>query len=172
MIKLLKRKQTLLLLGAWLIIIVVIIGDSVVRKLYSRFGGLDEEISLAEEKLVRLNAIVKQAAAVDAQYGKLIQGYKNIQDTESLLQEIERLSRKSGINLPNFKPAATKDEGLFKTYSLKIEVQDDVTSIAQFLSMISEEFKGANIERLQISAQNKNELPKAAASISAVVFKE
>jgi Tfp pilus assembly protein PilO len=172
MVKLLKRKQTLILLGAWLIIIVVIAGESAMRRLYSRFGSLDEEINLAEEKLVRLNAIVKQAAVVDAQYAKLMSGYKNIQDTESLLQEIERLSRKSGINLPNFKPAATKDEGLFKTYSLKIEMQDDVASIAQFLIMISEEFKGVNIERLQISAQNKNELPKASAAISAAVFKQ
>jgi Tfp pilus assembly protein PilO len=172
MIKLLKRKQTLLLLGAWLIIIIVIVGDSVVRNLYSRFGSLDEQISLAEEKLVRLNAIVKQAGSVDAQYGKLMQGYKNIQDTESLLQEIERLSRKAGINLPNFKPAATKDEGLFKTYSLKIEMQDDVASIVQFLNAVSEEFKGVNIERLQITAQSRTELPKATASISAIVFKD
>jgi Tfp pilus assembly protein PilO len=172
MIKILKRKQTLILLSAWLIIIVVIIGDSVVRNLYSRFGSLDEEISLTEEKLVRLNAIVKQAGSVDAQYGKLMQGYKNIQDTESMLQEIERLSRKAGINLPNFKPGATKDEGLFKTYSLKIEMQDEVASVVQFLSMVSEEFKGVNIERLQITAQSRTELPKAAAAISAVVFKQ
>jgi hypothetical protein len=51
-------------------------------------------------------------------------------------------------------------------------MQDDVASIAQFLNTVSEEFKGVNIERLQISAQSRTELPKATAAISAVVFKE
>ncbi len=158
-------------MAAWLIIILVVIGDSVVRNIYNRFGRLEEEIGLAEEKLVRLNAIIKQAKAVDSQYGKITQGLRNIQDTESLLQEIERLARKAGINLLNVKPTATKDEGLYKVYSLKVEMQDEVAALARFMNMISEEFKGVGIERLQISAQTKDELPKAIAAINAVVFK-
>jgi Tfp pilus assembly protein PilO len=171
MAKILQRKQTLILIGAWLIIILVVIGDSVVRNIYNRFGRLDEEIGLAEEKLVRLNAIIKQTQAVDRQYEKVTQGLRNIQDTESLLQEIERLARKAGINLLNVKPTATKDEGLYKIYSLKIEIQDEAAALARFLNMVSEEFKGVGIERLQINAQTRDELPKATAAINAVVFK-
>jgi Tfp pilus assembly protein PilO len=167
----LQRKQTLILIGAWLIIILVVIGDSVVRNIYNRFGRLDEDIGLAEEKLVRLNAIIKQAQTVDRQYEKVTQGLRNIQDTESLLQEIERLARKAGINLLNVKPTATKDEGLYKIYSLKIEMQDEAAALARFLDMVSEEFKGVGIERLQINAQSRDELPKATAAINAVVFK-
>ncbi|HOU37010.1 MAG TPA: hypothetical protein PK562_07065, partial [Candidatus Omnitrophota bacterium] len=88
-----QRKQTLILIAVWLIIILIVIGDSVVRNIYGRFGRLDEQISLAEEKFLRLNAILKQAKAVDSQYEKLTQGLRNIQDTEGLLQEIERLAR-------------------------------------------------------------------------------
>ena len=171
MIKIWQRKQTLILIAAWLIIIVIVLGDSVVRNVYSRFGRLDEEISLAEEKLVRLNAIISQAKLVDSQYNKVIEGLRNIQDTESLLQEIERLARKAGINLLNVKPTATKDEGLYKIYSLKVEMQDEVPALARFLNMLSEEFKGVGIERFQVSAQSKDELPKAMAAINAVVFK-
>jgi len=168
----LKRKQTLILLGAWLIIIVFVIGDSAVRNIYARFGRLDEEISLGEEKLLRLSAILKQEQDVAAQYDKVSSGYKNIQDTDSMLQEIERLARKSGINLLNVKPTAASDEGLYKTYSLKIEMQDDVPALGKFLNMVSEEFKGVSIERLQINAQNRDELPKATAAINAIVFKD
>ncbi|HOU36312.1 MAG TPA: hypothetical protein PK562_03495, partial [Candidatus Omnitrophota bacterium] len=88
-----------------------------------------------------------------------------------LLQEIERLARKAGINLLNVKPTATKDEGLYRVYSLRVEMQDDVAAVARFMNMISEEFKGAGIERLQISGQAKDELPKVIAAINAVVFK-
>jgi Tfp pilus assembly protein PilO len=172
MIKILQRKQTLILIGAWLIIILVVIGDSVIKNVYNRFGRLDEEISLAEEKLVRLNAIIKQAKTVESQYDKVTQGLRNIQDTESLLQEIERLARKAGINLLNVKPTATKDEGLYKIYSLKIEMQDEVAALARFMNMVSEEFKGVGIERLQINAQTRDELPKATAAINAIVFKQ
>ncbi|MFA5101074.1 MAG: type 4a pilus biogenesis protein PilO [Candidatus Omnitrophota bacterium] len=171
MIKILQRKQTLILIAAWLIIIVAVIGDSAIRNIYNRFGRLDEEISLAEEKLVRMNAIVKQAKAVDSQYAKVTQGLRNIQDTESLLQEIERLARKAGINLLNVKPTAAKDEGLYKVYSLKIEMQDEVAALARFMDMVSEEFKGVGIERLQINAQTRDELPRASAAINAIVFK-
>ncbi|HQJ15833.1 MAG TPA: type 4a pilus biogenesis protein PilO [Candidatus Omnitrophota bacterium] len=166
-----QRKQTLILIAVWLIIILIVIGDSVVRNIYGRFGRLDEQISLAEEKFLRLNAILKQAKAVDSQYEKLTQGLRNIQDTEGLLQEIERLARKAGINLLNVKPTATKDEGLYRVYSLRVEMQDDVAAVARFMNMISEEFKGAGIERLQISGQAKDELPKVIAAINAVVFK-
>jgi hypothetical protein len=171
MIKLFQRKQTLILIAAWLIIIVVIIGDSVVRTVYNRFGRLNEEISLGEEKLARLQQIIKQSGVVDAQYDKAVRGYKNIRDTESLLQEIERLARKSNVNLINVKPTATKDEGLYKIYSLKIEIQDEVSALVRFLDIISEEFKGVGIERLQINAQTRDELPRASAVINAIVFK-
>lgn len=166
-----QRKQTLILIAVWLIIILIVIGDSVIRNIYGRFGRLDEEIGLAEEKLLRLNAILKQAKAVDSQYDKLTQGLRNIQDTEGLLQEIERLARKAGINLLNVKPTATRDEGLYRVYSLRVEMQDDVAALARFMNMISEEFKGAGIERLQINGQAKDELPKVIAAINAVVFK-
>jgi hypothetical protein len=172
MIKILHRKQTLILAGAWLIIILVVIGESAVRAIYNRFGRLDEEISMAEEKLTRLTAIVKGASAVETQYNEVVQGHKNIRDSESFLQEIEQLARKFGINLINVKPAATKDEGLYKKYSLKIEMQDDVAALARFLNIVSEEFKAVGIERLQVTAQNRDELPKVTAAINAIVFKE
>ena len=171
MLKFWQRKQTLILAAAWLIIILIVIGDSVVRNIYERFGRLDEEITLAEEKLVRMNAIIRQSKSVDSQYAKITEGLRNIQDTEGLLQEIERIARKAGINLLNVKPTATKDEGLYRTYSLRVEMQDDVAALARFMNMICDEFKGVGVERLQISGQAKDELPKAIAQINAVVFK-
>ncbi len=168
----LKRKQTLILLGAWLIIILLVAGDTAVRKIYSRFGMLGEEISLGEEKLLRLSAILRQEKDVASQYEKISAGYRNIPDTDSLLQEVERLARKSGINLLNVKPTASSDEGLYRVYSLRIEAQDEVPAIARFMNILSDEFKGVSIERLQISAQNRDELPRTVAAINAIVFKE
>jgi len=171
MLKLLQRKQALILIAVWLIIILVVIGDSALRYIHSRFGRLDEEIGLAEEKYLRLNAIVKQARTVDSQYASIMQSSRNIEDTEGLLQEIERLARKAGVNLLNVKPTGSRDEGLYKVYSLSVEMQDDVAAFARFMNMITEEFKGIGIERLQINGQAKGELPKETAALNAVVFK-
>jgi len=100
-----------------------------------------------------------------------MQSSRNIEDTEGLLQEIERLARKAGVNLLNVKPTGSRDEGLYKVYSLSVEMQDDVAAFARFMNMITEEFKGIGIERLQINGQAKGELPKETAALNAVVFK-
>jgi Tfp pilus assembly protein PilO len=171
MIKTRIKKRELILALIWLIIIGGIVADSVVRKAYLRFSRLEEEITLNEEKFLRLSAILKQSKEVNSEYEKVISKYKEITDSDNLLQEIEKIANKANINILNIKPTATKDEGLYKSYSLKIEVQDDISSLARFLYTLTEELKSIGVERLQINSQSRSELPKVSLLINAVVFK-
>lgn len=166
------KRQELILLAVWLIIILVISGDSIVRKASSRFYGLDDEITINQEKLARLNAILKQEKELTAEYEKVLAGYRPIKDSDSLLQEIDAIAKKSNVNIVNIKPLSAKVEAAYKSYSIKIEGQDDIYAIAKFLNVLIEELRSASTERLQFSAVNRDELPKASITINALVFNQ
>jgi len=172
MIKKKIKKRELILFSVWLIIISVIFADSAIRNAYLKFSRLDEEITLNEEKLLRLNVILKQSGEVNSEYEKAIAGYKRITDSDNLLQEMENIAKKENVNILNIKPAAAKQEGLYNTYSVKIEAQDEIAMVARFLNALSEELKSVSVERLQINAQTRAELPKVSLLINAVVFRE
>jgi hypothetical protein len=165
------KRQELILLSAWIIIILVISGDNIIRKASSRFYRLDEEIAASQEKLVRLNAILKREKELNSEYEKVFSGYSPVKDSDSLLQEIDAIAKKLNVNITNIKPASTKEDAAFRSYSIKIEGQDDVYAIAKFLNVLTEEIKGVSIERLQFSAQNRDELPKVTTTVNALVFK-
>jgi Tfp pilus assembly protein PilO len=172
MIKKKIKKRELILFSLWLIIISVIFADQAIRNAYLKFSRLEEEISLNEDKLLRLNAILKQSKEINSGYEKGFSKYKAITDSDSLIQEVEKIAGKTNINILNIKPATPKDEGLHRTYSLKIEVQDEVSSVARFISSLSEELKSIGVESLQINSQSREEFPRVSLLINAVVFKE
>jgi len=160
------------LLSVWLIIILAIAGDSIVRKASFRFYRLDDEITASQEKLVRLNAILKQEKELNAEYKNVLAGYRPVKDSDSLLQEIDAIAKKANVNIINIKPLTTKAEAGYKSYSIKIEGQDDVYAVAKFLNVLIEELRSVSIERLQFSAVNRDELPKVSITINALVFNQ
>ena len=165
------KRQELILLVLWLIIISAIGGEFIVRKVGSRFFSLDNEITTDQAKLARLNSIIKQEKELNADYDNVFSGYMPAKDSDSLLQEIDAIAKKLNVNIINIKPASTKEEAGFRSYSIKIEGQDDVYAIAKFLNVICERIKGLSIERLQVIAQNRDEPPKVSIAVNALVFK-
>ncbi len=166
------KKKELLLISLWLIIILGVVGDFAFRSVFVKFGRLDEEISLSEEKLLRLKAIAKQEKGLERGYRNLFAGYKDIKNSDKLLQEIQNVAKQADATILNIKPVSEKDEGLYKIYSIKIESQDEIQFIVKFIQALSQELKGVGIQRLQIAAKEKQELPRATLVINAVVFKE
>lgn len=166
------KKKELILGSVWLIIIVAILGEFTARSVFTRFGRLDEEIALSEEKLLRLKAIAKQEKGLERSYRNLFAGYKDFKSSDKLLQEIQNIAKQADATILNIKPVSEKDEGLYKVYSIKIESQDEIQFIVKFIQALNRELKGVGIQRLQIAAREKQELPRASLIINAVVFKE
>jgi hypothetical protein len=166
------KRQELILLAAWIIILLPYFGFSMIQKVYSRYNRLDGEIAANKAKLARLNAIVNRERELNGEYQNAFSGYRPIKDSDSLLQEINAIAKRLNVNITNIKPASVKDEASYRSYSIRIEGQEDITEITNFLNVLTQEIRGVNIERLQISAQNRDELPKVSISINALVFKQ
>ena len=165
------KKRELILIWFCLIIIVAILTDTAISRLNLKFGRLEEEIALNQKRLVKLNTILRQAKELNSEYERLLSGYKELKDPGALLEDIANIAKRLNINILNIKPDGTLDEGLYKTYSVKIEAQEEMSSLVKFLRILNEELRGINIGQLQISTQAKEELPKVNILINAVVFK-
>lgn len=166
------KKQELLLLSLWLIILTVIIGEAGLRRFTGKVRQVDESIVLNSAKLSRLQEIVKQGKEIDLRYDSLFSQYKKIADSDNLLQIIESVARRNNISIVNIKPAAAKEDAQYKTFSVKMELQEDVAVVGGFLNSLLNEVKSIGVERVSINAQNRDELPKTVILLRTVVFKE
>lgn len=166
------KRLELILLGVWLIIVISVVAYMAISKASFRFSQLDNQITVSQEKLSRLNAIIKQEKELNAEYEKALTGYNPIKDSDNLIQEIESIGRKLHFNIVNTKPISAKEDTAYKSYSLRIECQDDVYALAKFLNVLTEQLSSVSIERVQISSQNRNELPKISVIVNALVFKQ
>lgn len=166
------KKRELLLITLCVIIVAAFAAENLASKSFFKFSRLSKEIALGENKLLELNAILKYSDEVNAQYERVIAGYKEIADSDSLLREIEDIAKKTNLNILNIKPSPAKEEALYKIYSIKIQAQDEILSVARFINSLTEGLKSAGVERVQINSENKNELPKVTLLINAAVFKQ
>jgi len=166
------KKEELIFLTSAVIIIALFLANTAIRKAYFKFGRLEKDIILNEEKLVQLDSILKHSQDINSQYENLVAGNIGITDSNNLLREIEDIANKTNLAIQDIKPAAVKDEGLFKTYSIRISAQDEILSVARFLYRLAEKLKSIGVQSVQIKNENKNELPKITLLINVSVFKD
>ena len=166
------KKWELILLASGVIIIALFLANTTIRKAYFKFSRLEKEEVSNEEKLLQLDSILNHSKEINSQYESLVAGNKEITDSDNLLREIEDIANKTNLTILDMKPAVVKDEGLFKTYSIKISAQDEILSAARFLYRLSERLKSVGVERVQIKNEIKNELPKITLWINVAVLKD
>lgn len=166
------KKRELILLAAFLVIYAAVLMDKFLEKVYNNFNKLEQEIALNEKKLSYLKTVLNKAGEINTDYDKLFSRQAGIKDSDKLLQEINNTARRLSVNIINIKPNLIKDEGKYKTFSIKIESQDDIETLTRFLFALIEEQKNIGIERVQIKAQGKEELPRISLVLNAVTFKD
>lgn len=166
------KKEELIFLIVIVLIITFFLANTAARNAYFKFGSLEKEVALSEEKLLQLNSILKHSQEINSQYENLVTGNNVIADSNTLLREIEDIANKTNLMILDIKPGAVKDDGLFRTYSVRISAQDEILSAARFLNRLAERLKSVGIQSLQIKNENKNELPKITLLINAAVFKD
>ena len=167
----LSRKEWNLLIIC-IIIIMIMLVEVGLRQTYLRFSRLREEVSLRESEFIRLNRILRQKDEIDSGYREAVFGLQQIKSSDDFLEEIEGLVGRVGLNIRNIKPMAAKDEDLYKVYSVRIEAQDDISALGNFLHAFIEERKAIGVGRLEINAQSRKELPRMSIMISAMGSKD
>ncbi len=167
----LSKKEWILFITCIIIVTTALVVIST-REVLLKFSNLTDEVKNNEAQLAKLYQILNEQTSIESEYEKTFRGLRQIQSSDDLLQEIESFAAELGLNIRNIKPTATKEEDLYTLFSVKVEVQDEVSKLAKFLHAFTGEFKGVGVKRLEIDAQRKNELPTASLLLNAVAFKQ
>ncbi len=155
------RKREKLFLGLWLAVVAGLLLKAGADRLIGDSRRLNAEIAARQARLVKLQRLLKHAEAINAAYARTVTRTQSLKDSGSLIQGIENLARKAGVNLVNLKPMQMKESGR-DVSALRVEVQDSISAIARFFSMVNRELSGVGVERVQIFTQNREEPPHAA----------
>ena len=161
-------KKEWILFSIWIIIICIVFTEKVVKEVSAKLTRLDEEITLTQGKLDRFRTISEYKDTIEETYNNVIPGLRTINDFETLFREIESVNKAVDLNILTVKPLTSKDEGLYKIYSLKIEARDRVLTLMRFLDILTNTLRGVGIERLEVYSQSEKEPPKINMLINAV----
>ena len=165
-------KRELILTALFALVYIAVLTEKFVEKVYANFQNLEKEIVLNEKKLVYLKTVLNKSGDINAEYDRFFSGKIGVKDSDKLMQDINNIARRLNMNIINIKPSLVKDEDKYKLFSIKIESQDDVATLAWFLDAITEQQKNIGLERVQIKAQGKEELPRISLALDAVTFKD
>lgn len=139
---------------------------------FTGLTNVEAEIAQNEQKLFKLKSILGKAGELNSEYEKAASKYKGPTDYDSLLQDISNIAKRLDVNILNIKPAVLSEDAKLKTYSIKIQSQCDVSAFTMFLHRLTEELKNIGLERVQIEAQGRDELPLISLSMRTTLFKE
>lgn len=165
-----KREQ--FLFSILLLVFLAVLVKKGVQQLGVYVNRLDEAISINEKKLVKFRGVLKQAGTINSEYAQAFSGYKGLNGSDNLLQELGGIARNSNLNILSIKPALAEEAEKYRIYAIKIESQDEIAALARFLYNLTEGLKGIGLERLQIKAQGRDELPRISMTLSAAIFKD
>ncbi|MCX5702570.1 MAG: type 4a pilus biogenesis protein PilO, partial [Candidatus Omnitrophica bacterium] len=166
-----STKREVILFVVFLAIYAAVSMDKLIEKAYNSFHKLQEEIVLTEKNLFYLKSVSNNAGQINAEYDAIFAQQPAIRDSDKLMQEINNIARRQRVNIINIKPSLVNDEERRKEFSIKIESQDDIATLARFISALTEEKKNIGIERVQVKAQGQEELPRISLWLNASTFK-
>jgi Tfp pilus assembly protein PilO len=86
-----------------------------------------------------------------------------------MLTAVEDLGRDSGSTLLDIKPQPTKNQGLFKQYSITVEAEGEMEKLVTFLYKVNHSKELLRVENLQLNLKDKEaKVLKASILISKV----
>lgn len=171
-----KRKRYILYIVAALII-AVFFDRVIVQTARNRIKKLNNGIFIQEKKLQKYLHIVSQEDLVTGEYRKYTEGISRNHSEEEeklkLLSEIEKIARGASLLLKDIKPGVTKKIGLYKKYTIEIEVESTINYLADFIYQLEKTSRLLRIEGFQLRPkEKKSAILKAQMTITEVVIEK
>ncbi len=165
----LREKNTI---AVFLIILLSVLTYNILYTEFAKFKAIKAEIAQNEQKLFNLKSVLGRTKEIDSEYAEIASKYKGPANYDSLLQDISGIAKRLDVNILNIKPSVASDDSKLKTYAIKIQLQNDVSACAKFLHTLTEELKNIGVERVQVEAQGRDELPLISLFLKTTLFKE
>lgn len=111
---------------------------------------------MAVEKLAKLQALVERREEIDMGY-RQVEGAVTVSQNEhepkvTLLKEVEKLARESGLEVTAVKPTSPRKEGVFDRYGVQLNARSENHNLVEFLQAIQRPEHLLNAERITLVA--------------------
>lgn len=163
-----SKKERIGLAALSVIVSLAFLDRLILSPIDKKIQMINREIEISEKQLKMGLCNLNQKEAIVSEYGKYGQYFKELgsegEITAAILSEIETAAKKSNMTLLGLKPQASKDRGFYREYSIEIEAEGAMDSMASFLYYLNSSTQLLRTEKLRLNLKSK-ESPLIKASI-------
>lgn len=153
-----KRKRHIFYIAVTLII-AVFFDRVILQTARNRIKKLNNGIFIQEKKLQKYLHILLQEDLVTSEYQKYTEGISQDRSEEEeklkLLSEIEKIARNASLLLKDIKPGVTKKIGLYRKYTVEIEVESKINYLVDFIYQLEKTSRLLRIEGFKLRPKEK-----------------
>lgn len=153
----LSNREKLILAVAIAVLFGLLIDRSIYQPIAKRFERLDQEIQTQERlhrKNLRYVAVHERIMEEHKRYtGDLSVTGSDEEETARLLNEVEEITRKSGLSIVNMKPQPSRTLDFVKKYAVEIEIRGEMVDLVQFLHELHSSKHLLSSDRIRLSGE-------------------
>ena len=139
-----------------------------------KWHRLKEEILVKEIKLKKDYKMILKHSKITEEFKKRVSAVTRTGSDEKemavLLQEIEALTRKSGIDVNALRPRAIQDLELHQRFTVEIDLDATMEQLVNFMYQIQNSDKILKVSKLEINVKPQQDLVKCYIQISRVLL--
>jgi Tfp pilus assembly protein PilO len=155
----LSKREKIVFYVAIIVISATILDRLIITPIWSKVTSLTKEIAETEQSIETNSRILAQKDRIlseSAKYASFLNSNKT-EDEEitALLKDIETIATKASVYLADMKPAAAKEAGVAKKYSVTATCEGQMDQIIDFIYNIESSNKLLVLEKYEISPKSK-----------------
>jgi type IV pilus assembly protein PilO len=129
-----------------------------IETLDTKIVQLDKEISIGEQQVRRLDALMAENALLKKKLARLKEQLPEEKEVSVLLKQISELGLRSGLEILLWKPGAkkTQPEGLYVEIPVTVQVLAEYHKLGDFFSHISRLPRLVNISDIRLKVDGKS----------------
>jgi len=173
----LGKREKYILYAAIIIVAGVLFDRAVISPITKKIDKSNDEIRGREKKLENFLRTLTREEAIIGEYKEYTKDIKQtVSDEEEIakfLSLIEKLAGKSAISLLDIKPGKVEEQGRFKKYLVKIELESKISLLADFIYQLESLPQFIRVEDFSIAPKKaKSTVLKADITISELLITE
>ena len=136
------------------IVVVALLYHFLLEPFSKQWRDFSTEIQVAEARLHKTRLLLRKKTEIEEEFRK----YASVSQPSSgamtgILQEVEGLAQKAGLEILDMRPLPQKKKGLFQEQGLEVSAEGNAPQFAQFVYSLLESPNSLKIEKLELNSK-------------------
>ncbi|MCM8784157.1 MAG: type II secretion system protein M [Candidatus Omnitrophica bacterium] len=152
-----SKREKFLLFATVAVIVIAVSINFFVTPVAKRWRRMNNQISNLYNKLSRYTNILTLEKEIETKY-KTYADYLKVKGSSeealaSVLQEIEKLARTSGVAITNIVPSGMETKDFYNKFEVRMDVESEINSLVRFLYELQSSKHLFRVVRLNINTK-------------------